>query len=986
MRRYCLFLAFSSLVTLAISAEAQQGGSSIRGRIVDPQDAVLPGVAIVITHQESGIFRETVTGADGTYFVTGIVPGPYQIAATLEGFRKLTRDVRLEIGATLTVDLSLEVGGLAEAVTVTSEAPQVDLTSVQVGGNVSSGEITELPSMTRNFTGLVALLPGVVYNPASDGNSDSVTINGQHGSGVVFLMDGGSNNDDLRGGSSGAQARTALEAIQEFQVVTNQFDAEYGAAVAGVVNAVTKQGTNAFRGSAIGYFTDKSITAKDFFVEQEDLEEPDTKKQQWGGTIGGPIVRDKMHFFFSFERQDRREGRSQVYPTRPDRSFTVPQQSNYWNYLSRVDHQLNSSHNYSVRYLIDHQPSINQVLGGGGSGGNLPGTIDTLSIEMDNDWTLVGSYNWVVSPTKFNTLRASHVYEKPKRGQPLYQETGDWTQAPPTLQFVSFIDQADDNFADFRIMKVYGVDETFSWFMPGARGSHDLKFGAQYQYGEHYREDQRVTNGRFVFPSDRLFNAADPSTYPERLNVRVPQMVQALTKTHSLGLFVQDKWQMTRNLTFNFGLRYDLHVSPIRNFWNPFFEDPNVYPVDRNNFQPRAGFAYSMAGGSAVIRGGYGMFYEKQYIDRFENYVLLRPFSNSFIAQFPISDPDPGPSAGRLPTDPLLLNGPVLNRALVNQFFPPGTLARNTSAVWLDTPDRILPVQHQASIGYERQLGRQLSFAADYVHMSNRNMPLRYNLNPGIKPNTGRTTPVVRTDIRGIANQLGLSPFRSDVFIVEYNGETEYDGLNLQIEKRFSDYWGARVSYALGYGRGNTSLSSASTPLNQFQVLEKRNLDLNEGPTDLDRRHLLTLSGRFEAPWIAGLTFSAISRFMSGQPFTIHNTNIDADRNGIAMDPVAAGTYSGQGQNAITVENKGGRNGAYGQGFAQLDLRAGYRVRPGQTRTRTLDLFVEVFNATNEANFNTPTGDMRSGNFLIPTSLRGGGFPRQLQLGMRLGF
>jgi Carboxypeptidase regulatory-like domain/TonB dependent receptor/TonB-dependent Receptor Plug Domain len=984
MRRYCVVLACSFLVVLAASAEAQQGSSSIRGRIVDQQGAVLPGVAVIVTHQESGTFRETVTAPDGTYFIAGIVPGPYQVSAALEGFRKLTRDVRLEIGATLTVDLSLEVGALTEVVTVTSEAPQVDLTSPQVGGNVSSGELTDLPSLTRNFTGLVALLPGVVYNPAADGNSDSVTINGQHGSGVVYLMDGGSNNDDLRGGSSGAQARTPLEAIQEFQVITNQFDAEYGAAVAGVVNAVTKQGTNAFRGSVIGYFTDKSITAEDFFVEQQGLEKPDTKKQQWGGTIGGPIVRDKMHFFFSFERQDRREGRSRVYPTRPDRSFTAAQQSNYWNYMGRVDHQLNSSHNYSVRYLIDHQPSINQVLNGGGSTANLPGTIDTMSIERDNDWSLVGNYNWVVGPSKFNTLRVSHVYEKPKRGQPLYQDTGDWTQAPPTLQYVNFIDQADDNYADFRIMKTYALDETFSWFKPSARGNHDLKMGAQYQYGEHYREDQRVTNGRFIFPSDRAFNAADPFTYPERLNIRAPQMVDALSKTHTLGTFVQDKWQLNRNFTLTLGVRYDIHISPIRNYWNPFFDDPNEYPTDTNNIQPRAGFAYSMADGGAVLRGGYGMFYEKQYVDRFENYLLNRTFSSSFIAEFPVSDVDPGPSAGQFPTNPFLVNGPVLNRSLVDQLVPPGTLARNTSTVWLDTPDRILPMQHQGSIGYERQLGQQLSFAADYVHMSNRNMPLRYNLNPGIKANTGRTTPLVRTDIQGIANELGLSPFRGDVFIVEYNAETEYDGLNMQIEKRFSNYWGARVSYGLGYGRGNTSLSSAATPANEFQVLEERNLDQNEGPTNLDRRHTVTLSGRFEIPWVPGLTLATITRFMSGQPLTIHNTNVDANRNGVGLDPLPAGTYSGQGQNAITVENKGGRNGAYGPGFAQLDMRAGYRLRPGAGRT--LDLFLEVFNLTNEANFANPTGDMRSANFLIPTSLLGGGFPRQLQVGMRLGF
>jgi hypothetical protein len=135
---------------------------------------------------------------------------------------------------------------------------------------------------------------------------------------------------------------------------------------------------------------------------------------------------------------------------------------------------------------------------------------------------------------------------------------------------------------------------------------------------------------------------------------------------------------------------------------------------------------------------------------------------------------------------------------------------------------------------------------------------------------------------------------------------------------------------------------------------------------------------------VRGLTAGAIARFMSGQPFTIHNSNVDANMNGIAIDPLPAGTYSGQGQNAITVENDGGRNGAYGPGFAQLDLRGGYRVGVGQGRT--LDLFIEVFNATNRANFSNPGGDQRLASFLVPASLAGGGFPRQLQIGARIGF
>jgi hypothetical protein len=964
---------FVAALLVASSAAAQQGGSSIRGRVTDSQQAVLPGVTIIVTHQESGTVRETITSADGGYLVPGLVPGPYRITAELQGFRRLIQsDVVLRIGTTMQVDLLMQVGGLEESVTVTAETPQVDLTSVQVGGNVTSGELTELPSSSRNFTGLVALLPGVVYNAASDSSSDSVTINGQHGSGVVFLMDGGSNNDDLRGGSSGAQARPPLESIQEFQVVTNQFDAEYGAATAGVVNAVTKQGSNTWHGSAFAYFTDGSMTAKDFFVEQQDLAKPETRKNQWGMTIGGPIVRDRMHFFASFERQDRDEGRSRHYPSRPDRSFSVAQETNSWNYLGRLDHQVNASQNYSVRYLWDHQPNYNQVLGNG--------TVDTLSIEKDNDWSFVATYNRVFGTATLNVLRASAVHEKPLRGQPLYQETGDWTQAPPTLQFLNFIDQADDNYADYRDMNVYAIDDTFSWFVAGG-GGHDLKFGVQYQLGEHYREDQRVTNGRFLFATDNAFNAADASTYPERFQIRVPQMVELLSRTHSAGVYFQDKWQVTTRLTINLGLRYDVHVSPFEELWNPFFSDPKDHPIDKNNLQPRVGFAFSPTP-SSVVRGGYGTFYEKQWIDRFENYLLNRVFTTSYIANFPVSQIDPGPSNGQFPTNPFLVNGPTVNRALVDQAVPPGTLARNTAAVWLDTPDRVLPRQQQVSIGYERQLGPQLSIAADYVHMENSEMPLRYNFNPATKQTTGRTAPITRVDFLGIAQQLGITPFLGDVYTYENTGSTRFDGVNVQVEKRLADNWAARFSYAWGNARGNTS--GLPTAVNDFQVLDQRNLELNEGPTNLDRRHTATLSGRVEVPWIRGLTASAVARMMSGQPFTIHNTNIDTNRNNVGNDPVAPGTYSGVGENALTVENKGGRNGAYGPGFLQIDLRAGYRMRARQGRT--VDVFAEAFNLTNEANFANPSGDQRLTTFLVPTSLAGGGFPRQFQIGARFGF
>ena len=271
---------------------------------------------------------------------------------------------------------------------------------------------------------------------------------------------------------------------------------------------------------------------------------------------------------------------------------------------------------------------------------------------------------------------------------------------------------------------------------------------------------------------------------------------------------------MTPHLTVSVGLRYDVHISPITEDWNPFFADPSAYPVDKNNIQPRIGVAYSTSP-TSVIRGGYGMFYEKQWIDRFENYSLNRvDRTRSWPSIQPVRR-TPVPATA-ISTDPFLVNGPVLDRALLDKTVPPGSLSRNTGVVWLDTPDRVLPSQQQGSIGYERQIGRSLSAAVDFMHIQNGEQPLRYNLNPGIKATTGRTAPAPRQDIQNVAGQLGITPFSSDVWIVEYIGETRYDGLTMQIEKRFSGNWGARFSYGLGYGRGNTNGTPTAT--NDFQV------------------------------------------------------------------------------------------------------------------------------------------------------------------------
>ena len=973
--RPAVFLAVFGVLLVSSVARAQQaGGSALQGRVTDQQQAVLPGVSVVITNQDNGTYRETVTGPDGTFFATGLQPGRYKVAAELQGFKKFNReDVTIQLGATQTVDVRLEVGGIAETVTVSEEAPPVDLTSSKVGGNVGSKELLDLPSPTRNFISFVAMVPGVQLNPSAEG-SDSISVNGQSQNQVTFVLDGGNNTDDNSASASGAQARTPLETVEEFQVQTNQFDVEYGRTTGGVVNAITKRGTNNFRGSAFAYLTNSAMTAQTFFAKLAGEGESETDKHQWGGTFGGPILRNKIHFFGSFERYVIGTGLTNVFPSRPDLNWSEKEGLNGRNFMGRIDHQINSNHTYTARYLTERQPNRNLLSGD-------RATLTTGNYELDIDQTTSVAYNWVIGSRALNTVRASSESEDIQRGaEPgTFLDTNDKTLEPPVLQHLTFDEQGHLN-GQHRFERAPGLDDSFSLFLPGKHGDHDLKAGFQYQYSRNALEEQGSMNGAFSFASDKEFNAADPSTYPERLSIRVPVPSGQVTFVHSLAFYGQDKWKVSTKLTLNLGLRYDVDIFPFHQPFNPLLTGSG-YPVDKNNFQPRAGFAYNIDGRS-VIRGGIGRYYEKFFNGLASPLQSNGVFGSSLIVNFPVSNADPGPSSGRLPTDPMLVNGPTVNRALLNQMFPKGSLTRNTGSVQFDTPDRQMPRSTQVSFGYERQLGKTMSFGVDYVHNQGRGW-VAYDVNPGVRVNTTRTGAIVRTDLLGLASTLGIPAFQGSVLErFDYSGKTKYDGLNLSLERRLSGFWSARAGYTLGYARGNNSGAPAAA--NNFQKLAERNLEMNEGPLDTDRRHNFTINSRMEVPHTKGLTVSALYRFMTGRPLSIIDSNVDGDQNGNAFDPLPAGTYSGVGDYAITVKNKGGRNGAYGPNYAQLDARLGYRVRAGGVRT--LDLFAEVFNLTDRTNFTNPSGDRRLTTFLVPNGLVAGGFPRQLQLGARLGF
>ena len=1017
MRKFVAFTAVVALVCVtATSALAQIGRSELRGRVTDEQGGALPGVTVVITNQDAGTFREVITGGEGSYFAAQLIPGTFTITASLPGFSTFERtDFGLSVGLTLDLNIEMTIGSIEETITVSGVSPLVDLTSAEVGGTVTAGELQELPTVNRSYFSALSTLPGVQFDQSSSLGNDSIIVNGQNDDGNMVSLDGSANNDDASGTGAGGQVRVPIESVSEFQVLLNTFDAEFGRVRGAIINSITKQGTNQFTGAAFSYFTSDAMTAEDFFVANSaTLEKPVTNKKEWGGVIGGPIIPDKVHFFFSLERQIVNPSRSREYETRPDLSFTLTENWRAWNTLIRIDQQINASNSWAFRWLREDAPQLNLV-------GGAARTVNTIGDETDNDQIWVGTYTSVLGSSMVNTARGAIASESFFRANRCWRAVGGFdvvgaqTNCPPMFEHPSFTDNGFDR-ADGRHDENQQWGDTFSWFVPDMMGDHDFKFGGTYHRARVTPPTQRGMNGVFDFDTDQSFDPNNPSTYPERLTIRVgnPDGLTHDMTAQAWEVFFQDKWQINNRMTIGLGLRYDTELfGPDLladfNTVNPLLGTGHVR--DWNNFAPRTSFAYDLAGdGRSVLRLGYGMFYDRTILGGLDNTLIEAAFSDSVSAQFPNNSADPGPSNGEFPTDPFLLNFaealpitgdggrrpgeclavgasgvcPSVDRAAIDALFPAGTIVRNQSTVYLDSHGRKQPWMHQMTVGYERELAPTLSLSVDYIRTMGRDMLARFDYNQPTRLGTSRTDDLVYADVFGQLGPVFTAGLDANVLAMESVSRTNYDALNIMLEKRYSNRFGGRVSYAFGKSRGNSYNQDSRI---SSQVGTALNLDDWYQPMATDRRHILSVSGRTELP--GGVTVSGVIRYMSAQPFSIVDDNFDLDRNGILFDPLPPGTYSGVGVNAVTVDNNpdytGGYAGARYADFLQADMRFGYRVRHYQEQT--IDIFFDIFNITNRANFNNPNGDRRSGNFLRLLTLRAGsGVPRQGQFGLRWGF
>ena len=985
-----LFLSFIvglGLVLTSGTAQAQFARAGVSGTVSDPNGEALPGVTVTARNEATGIGRSVATSLTGRYVFNGLAPGTYTLSFELQGFQAIERTgVTLRVGQEPSVNATLELGSVQETVVVTAESPLVEVTSKQVGGAVTTKEFQNLPSQNHSFVLFAALLPGVVGSPDTGStSSDSLFINGQDDNNNSFNVDGTNNEDDVIGARAGAQVRTAIEAIQEFQILTNQFDAEFGRTTGGVLNAVTKSGGNEFHGVGFFYYQDSDLNDKNFFTARNNLVKPESTFKQQGATVGGPIVKNRAHFFFSFERTTDEEGITRNFDTRPELNFTTSEDNLARNWVARADVQVTKNNKAGVRYLREFSPQFNQIIGS-------RTTQEASREENDHDDTVVATLDSVLGDTMFNNFRFSFVREDVAFANPVFNADPSFeTQRAASVSLDRpGVLEGNSTVASARVNNSFQFDDSFSWYLADVGGDHDFRFGEQYSARTEKTNNSSTANGQFDFDTDRPFDPNDPTTFPVSFTFRAfgPSTVEGLTTNYTLGLFAQDDWQVTDNLTINLGVRWD---------WEEITED-------NDNIGPRVGASWDPLGdGRTVVRGGWGRFYNRFQLGFFDAFVDDRA---TLDQGFFLRAPDAG-SNQQLFVDFARANGitdlNTLRDALI------GSLEAGAGSGFnpfpsVDNPDRKQDYADTFSIGAEHEFYPRFSIGADYVYTENKNLLVAVDLNPrdasAARPQMSILDGVVRNDFASITS-----------FVNNEDDEVQTQSILLSANREWGDSiigrFQGRVSYTYTDQEGNTDARTFFG--NRFQTRTESGFNFDTGefigeplslgldtPANVDRPspwirdHNFVASGSYLVPGTswgdnAGLMVSGVWRWMSGDRFT---PILLARTVSGARQIAPAGTLTPNISSDIALDPinfNGLENGAENPSFKRLDLSLRYAVPVLQGwQPMRAWFFLDAFNVTNETNF-TDVGStfVETGGFLIPNEAR---IQREWQLGVKLEF
>ncbi|HVF44606.1 MAG TPA: TonB-dependent receptor [Pyrinomonadaceae bacterium] len=933
MARLAVAVCAAAFFCAGAAARAQQpGAATLRGVVRDPAGAVVPGALVRATNVSTRVAREMRTNEEGAYVFSNMQPGGYEVRIESAGFKSVAtaEPVALAVGQNATMDVDLEVAGVGEVVDLVGVVPLVDNTSSKVDRVINAREIANLPLNGRNFLELALLTPGNAPAPNFDPtktNTVVVSSAGQFGRGGSVTVDGVDTNDDVVGG---AVQNVSQDAVLEFQIATNRFDARLGRTGSGLVNIVTKEGTNDFHGSAAAYFRGSLFQGLPATFDRAN-DRPPFDREQYSFTLGGPLKKDLAFFFGSLEYRNQDGavlvGARDTARRAITRGFADAPLDDLLS-TDRLDVNLNDRTELGFRYSVQREEDV--------AASTLIRSIGSASQRQsgrNRAHSLLASYKAVLTPEDVNEFRFGFI---------TFSNTTAPLTAGPQLTFPSIQDGASFRVPQATTQRRYQLSDDFT----AIRGNHTLAFGGEFQRVlsafdlgvfrqgrveliEDFPDFDRNGDGR-VDDNDLLFAVTLRSAFPER-----PLRIPDANNSH-VAAYAQDDWRVSYSLTLNFGLRYELDTN-VKNVSGYGDINPLVRPFlrgtrgrDKNNFAPRVGFNWSPGGGHTSVHGGYGVYYDRVTLEviSLERGLDGRALPIEVRAGNVFFIPPPclfDPACGQFPPPAPTLANPFTGFAL------PGAGAGGINVI----DNRLQnPMVQQANVGLQQQFGEHFVVRADYLH------------------NFG-THFIIGRQIGQVFNPVVGGP--DLVKNIESSVKTKYDGLLLSFEKRYASGFQFRASY---------TLSKAFNYANDDQIpfsngpADPNNLQLEYGPTPNDQRHRFAFAGVFDAP--LGFRLAPLWTVASGVPMDILLPDGGARLPGLQRNAGgrlfrtaaelneyvsrlnAAGGVGGQ---LLPLATPGAR---FTDSFNSLDLRLSRPFRVGEGVS--VEPIAEVFNLFNVTN------------------------------------